>query len=162
MILNKRYQAVALVVCCVSLTACASLRALVGLGPIRPKVRVSSIDVVKATLVSFDLVIGIHVDNPNDFALDFDKLHYQFVAAGLPIASGSYLPHIVVKENSGGDARLPLSIDAAAAMQLVKKLMAGDGDVTAVTTAVADFHTPFGSMTVDFDDQRPLRKLAGF
>jgi LEA14-like dessication related protein len=149
------------VLLCLS-TGCASLRALIGLGPIRPKVHVTDIQVVKASLLALDLAIGIKVDNPNDFDLDFSKMRYEIVAAGLSVAHGNYEPHIVVKERGSAEVRLPLSIDAANAVQLVRRMLEGKEDVVAVTTAVADFATSFGPMTVDFEDKRPLRKLAGF
>ena len=122
----------------------------------------TDISIVKVSVLSLDMVVGIRVDNPNDFDLDFSKLHYQLVAAGLAVASGFYDPHVVIKARTNGTVRLPLSIDAAAALLLVRQLVSGKEDVTAVMTAVADFETAFGAMTVDFEDKRPLRKLTGF
>ena len=114
------------------------------------------------TPLALDLVVAIRVDNPNDFALDFSKLRYQMVAMGLPVAGGSYDPRVVIKEKASGEIRLPLSIDAVAALTLVRRLLSGKEDVTAVVSAVADFETAFGPLTVDFEDRRPLGKLAGF
>lgn len=145
-----------------SATACAAFRTLIGLGPLRPKVQVTDIQIEKANLMALDLIVSVRVDNPNDFALDLSNLHYQLQAAGLSVASGNYAPRIVIAEKASQTIRLPLSIDPAAALKLAQQLIGGTDDVTAVTTAVADFVTPFGPMTVDFDDARPLRKLAGF
>ncbi len=152
----------ATVVLCLVLVGCAYMKALVGLGPTRPKVRVTEIAVTKASLRKLDLMVSIRVDNPNEFDLVFSKLRYKMEATGLVIADGLYDEDLRVPEKGSAVIRLPLSIDASAAFLLLKKLMTETEEVYAELTAVANFETPLGQMTVDFDDKRPLRKLAGF
>lgn len=145
-----------------ALGGCAYMRALIGLGPMRPKVTVTDIAITKASFATLDLLVAIRVDNPNDFDLNFAKVRYQMVAVGETIASGVYDKRISIPEKGRSEIKLPLSIDAVAALKLVSVLFQTKDDVVAVMTAVADFETPFGAMAVDFEDKRPLRKLAGF
>ena len=143
----------------ISLSGCAYFKTLIGLGPTRPKVRVTDVAVTGASLLGIELAVGLRVDNPNDFDLKFSMLRYQFSVSDTVVAKGSYDPKIVVPANGGGDVRLPLTIDAGAALNLIQSVTHGKHDLEGLVTALAKFETPLGDMDVDFQDKRPLGKI---
>jgi LEA14-like dessication related protein len=141
---------------------CTYLKEAIGLGPQSPKVQVEAIDVVRATIGSLDLLVTLRVDNPNDFQLSFSKLRYDMVAAGLRVAAGTFDEHLVIPASGHAEIKLPLTVDAGAALQLVHDLLTKSEDTEAIMTATAAFDTPLGAMDVSFEDKRPLKKIAGF
>lgn len=143
-------------------TGCAFLRESVGLGPQKPKVQLSAIDVQKASLAQLELLVTLRVDNPNDFDLNFSKLKYKMVAGDLEIASGTYGDRISVPATNHALIKLPLTVDSGAALKLAQDLLTKKDEVFAVMNATADFETPFGAMEVAFEDKHALKKLAGF
>lgn len=145
-----------------ALGGCAYLREAIGLGPQKPKVALADIAVTKASLAALDLAVTLRIDNPNDFALNFSRLRYKMVAAGLDVANGTYGERITVPAEGHTLIKLPLSVDTNAALKLVHELLSKSEETYAILTATADFETPFGAMEVNFEDKRALKKLAGF
>lgn len=151
--------------CMVFLTAasvsCAFLREAIGLGPQKPKVQLAEIEVIKAGLSELELAVTLRVDNPNSFDLSFSKLRYKMTALATEVASGTYDDKIVIPQGGHSLIKLPLKIDAVAALRLAHEFLTNKEETYAVIAAVADFDTPFGAMEVSFEDKRPLRQLAG-
>lgn len=143
-------------------SACTYLKEVIGLGPVHPKVKVTEITVVQASLSAIDLLVSIHVDNPNGFDLEFSKLQYQMMAGSLAIAKGMYAQTVNIPEDGQAEIKLPLTIDARNAFKLLNDILSKQEDTFAVWTATAEFSTPFGAMDVDFEDRRPLRKFVNF
>jgi LEA14-like dessication related protein len=152
-------RAVGLLCLLLTLSGCAYLKAAIGLGPTRPKVNVVAVEVSRATLIALDLIVTIRVDNPNDFNLDFSMLKYQMTAGELNIAAGSYDPPLSVPAEGHALVKLPLTVDAGNVIKLAQEMLQGKEEVTALMKATADFATPVGNMTVDFEDKRPLRQI---
>lgn len=144
------------------LGGCAYLREAIGLGPQRPKVQLTDIAVTKATFLALDLAVTLRVDNPNNFDLRFSKLKYDMVAAGLDVARGVFDETVIVPATGFSLVKLPLRVDSQNALQLVQALLASKEEVFAELNATADFETPFGPMSVNFEDKQALKKLVGF
>jgi len=141
---------------------CAFLRDVVGLGPQSPKVSLVEVTVENFTLTALDLMVVVRVDNPNDFDLNFAKLRYKLTVDNLEIASGDYVDRLSIPSTGNAMIKLPLRVDAQSAMKLAHDLLGNAGESVAVMTATADFLSPIGAMEVNFEDKRPLKKLAGF
>lgn len=142
-----------------ALSGCAYLKAAIGLGPTRPKVSVVEVAVSKATLTALALLVTIRVDNPNDFNLEFSLLKYEMTAGALKLASGSYDPPISVPAEGHALVKLPLAVEANNVIKLASDLLKNSNEITAIMKATAEFKSPVGNMTVDFEDKRPLRQL---
>lgn len=143
------------------LQGCSFLKEAIGLGPRRPTVQVHAIEVKKASLLALDLQVTVQVENPNDFALNVSRLKYHMTAGDLEVAEGRYDPRISVPAGGKSLINLPLSVNATSVIRLVQMVVDGASDPEAFLVATADFETPFGPIEVDFEDRRPLRKLAG-
>jgi LEA14-like dessication related protein len=143
------------------LHGCSFLKETIGLGPRRPNVQVYTIEVKKVSLLALEMQVTVQVDNPNDFALNLSRLRYNLVAAGLPVAEGRHEPMVSVPASGKSLVKLPLSVNATNVVKLVQMIVDGTTDPEAFLTATADFETPFGPIEVDFEDRRPLRKMAG-
>lgn len=141
---------------------CTFLRESIGIGPQKPKVQLSSIDVKKASLLALELLVTLRVDNPNDFELNFSKLKYKMDAGELAIASGVFDERISIPATSHALIKLPLTVDANNALKLAQNLLTKNEEIFATMNATADFETPFGAMEVQFQDKHALKKLAGF
>ncbi len=144
------------------LGGCTYLRETVGLGPQRPKVHLADVAVTRVRLTNVDLLVTVRVDNPNGFALKFSRLRYQLTAAEADLARGVYDEPLSIPAEGQSLIKLPLTVDAKAALKLAQDLLTSSGEVFAVMKATADFGTPFGDMEVNFEDKHPLRKLTGF
>jgi len=143
-------------------TGCTYLQDLVGLGVQQPKVQLVEFSVTKVSLTALELLVGLRVDNPNSFDINFDKLRYKLSASGSQIASGTLQQHITVPSGRQTVVRLPLTIDGGSVVTLLHELLTKSSEIYALLAATADFDTPFGAMEVHFDDKKPLRKLLGF
>ena len=143
------------------LQGCAYLKEAIGLGPRQPKVQIYAVEVKKATVMAIELQVTIQVENPNDFALKLSRLRYDMNAESLDVASGQYDPEITIPPSGKTFVKLPLTVNAESVIKLMQMLLDGNADPEALITATADFQTPFGPIEVDFDDRRPLRKMAG-
>jgi LEA14-like dessication related protein len=143
------------------LQGCSFLKETIGLGPRQPKVQIYAIEVKKATVLAIDLQITVQVENPNDFALKLSRLRYNMNADALAVAAGQYDPEITIPPSGKTLVKLPLKVNADSVIKLMQMLLDGNADPIALITATADFQTPFGPIEVDFDDRRPLRKMAG-
>lgn len=140
---------------------CAFLKDAIGLGPRRPNVQVHAIEVQKVSLMALEMQVTVQVENPNDFALSLSRMHYNLVADDLPVAEGRHDAQVSVPAGGKSLVKLPLSVNAASLVKLVQMIVDGGKDPEAFLTATADFETPFGPIEVDFEDRRPLRKMAG-
>jgi LEA14-like dessication related protein len=143
------------------LQGCSFIKETIGLGPRRPKVQIYAIEVKKATVLAIDLQITVQIENPNDFALKLSRLRYNMNADALAVAAGQYDPEITIPPSVKTLVKLPLKVNAESVIKLMQMLLDGNADPVALITATADFQTPFGPIEVDFDDRRPLRKMAG-
>ena len=150
-----------LMITSVLMQGCTFLKESIGLGPRQPKVQIYGVEVKKATFVAIDLQITVQVENPNDFALKLSRLRYNMNADSLAIAAGQYDPEITIAPTVKTLVKLPLTVNADSVVKLMQMLLDGKTDPMALITATADFQTPFGPIEVDFDDRRPLRKMAG-
>jgi LEA14-like dessication related protein len=140
---------------------CAFFRETIGLGAQKPRVQVASIEVSRVTLDAIDLLVSVRVDNPNDFELRFEKLKYSLAAAELPLAAGEYGGAVAVPATGTAYVKLPLTVDAKSATKLAERLLSSPEDIKALVRATADFDSPVGALTVDFEDSRPLSKIVG-
>ncbi len=143
------------------LQGCSYLKEAIGLGPRQPKVRIYAVEVKKATVMAIEMQITVQVENPNDFALKLSRLRYDMNAESLAIAAGQYDPEITIPPAVKTLVKLPLTVNADSVIKIMQMLLDGQKDPMAVIKATADFQTPFGPIEVDFDDKRPLRKMAG-
>lgn len=143
------------------LQGCNFLKEAIGLGPRRPKVQVYSIELNKVSLLSIEMLVTVLVENPNDFALKFSRLRYNLTAENLPVAEGVYASQLSVPPGGSSFIKLPLKVNATSLMKLVQLIADGQKEPVAVIAATADFETPLGTIEVDFNDSRPLRKMAG-
>lgn len=143
------------------LQGCTFLKEAIGLGPRRPKVQVYTIELHKASLLALEMLVTVQVENPNDFALKLSRLRYKMTAESMPLAEGVYSGQILVPAGGNSFVKLPLKVNATSLLKLIQLVVDGQSEPMAVVEATADFESPFGTIEVDFNDHRPLRKMAG-
>ncbi len=144
-----------------SVTSCAYLKEVVGIGPLRPKVTLSEIEVKHVSMVALSLEIAIKVDNPNDFDLKLKNLKYDMVASEVKLADGTYREEITIPASGNTIVKLPVAVDPNHAIKLIKHLLQNGKEIIATVNAEADFATPFGDTEVSFEETKPLRKFVG-
>ena len=142
--------------------ACTTLRETIGLGPVRPTVRLQAIEVQKVTTTTVVIIAVLRVDNPNDFALTFRNLTYRLDAGELELAVGNYHEDLRIPAEHWATVNLPITVNAVHAMKIARLLIQSEGELMTDLRAKADFVTPFGDIEVKFEEKRPLAKLAGF
>lgn len=143
-------------------SSCTLLRETVGLGPVRPQVALVSIEISKMSVQSIDLLATLRVDNPNEFALTFRNLLYHLAVDATFLAEGRYADTLQIAAREKKLVRLPIRINAANAIKLVRQFLQSEGSPVATLSATANFVTPLGDMRVNIEEKKPLAKLAGF
>lgn len=124
-----------------SLSSCAFLSDLVGLGAQRPVVKLKEMAVENISLQAIDLKLTVQVDNPNNFGIALATLHYQIDALGLAIATGSYMDSFKVPANGSNQIRLPLRVDPRSLLKLMNEVIKNQGQPI---ETVADVKLRFG------------------
>lgn len=161
-ITRRRLLNATLVLALAAATSCTHLKELIGFEPQQPKLQVTDIAVTDISLNELSLLVSLKVDNPNDFSLKFAGLRYQLSAADMAIAKGFYDHQVHIPAGGSVPVKLPLQVHTDAALRLMHELLTKSTGLMVILKATADFETPIGAMALDFEDRRPLHKLAGF
>jgi len=160
--ISSLFATLLLAILLASITGCTHLKELIGLGVQKPKVTFLAASITKLSMRGIDLMIDVNVENPNGFDLNFAKMNYQLVAAGMPVARGELASKVNIPSEGQHVVHVPLTINGDYAVKLMRELIAKPSQPPiASLTANAEFDTPVGPMAVTFEDERPLHKLRG-
>jgi len=93
--------------------------------PSLPKVSVNKLKVTGFDLAGVGLVLGLNVDNDNDFALKLSGLTGDVKLAGVPLVEGRSLGGMNIGPNKKGDVELALKVAYSKLGDVVNALRSG-------------------------------------
>jgi LEA14-like dessication related protein len=144
-----------------SVGGCAYLKEAIGLGPLRPKVKLVDVEIKHVSMVALSLEISIKIDNPNNFEMKLKNLKYDMVASDIMLADGDYTEQITIPASGNTEVKLPVAVNPSHAISFIKQILNDGKEIISTVSATADFTTPFGDTEVSFEQTKPLRKFTG-
>ena len=139
------------------LGSCSHLKALVGLGLRKPEVHLSSVKLRHISFSEVSVSINLKVYNPNEFALDLDRLDYQLKINEALIAQGKHQDQILIEAGQTTSIALPAEVDLRSSIRIIKELMAGRKDqFMAKWFGTAYFNSSFGPIKIEHTDSKTL------
>ncbi|GAB3377241.1 LEA type 2 family protein [Spongiibacter taiwanensis] len=134
-----------------SLFAALLLSACAALNPIeKPDVAITSINIGPSNGLQQQLLVGLQLDNPNDFALNLGRLRYSISLAGNSLAGGRFNEAVVLPANDRANIVVPVDVNLLNGLGLIRSIMSTTGDMEyklSLTAAVANFG--LGDITVN-------------
>jgi LEA14-like dessication related protein len=113
-----------------------------------PSFSVQSLKLDRLSFSGADLKLQIAVDNPNAFALNLDKMNYQFAVNGNSWINGLSQNVTRLNQKGQGIIDIPISIDFVKVGQSVYQLLTGNNQLNYnfsgdfdVSTSIAEFGT---------------------
>ena len=139
------------------LNSCTHLKALVGLGLRKPEVHLSSVRLQHISFSKVELSIDLKVHNPNEFALNMERLEYQLSINETLVAKGKHQQPIMLTADQTANISLPAEVDLSNSLQIIKELLAGrKSQFIAKWLGTAYFHSSFGPIKIEHVDSKTL------
>lgn len=160
--LGPRLLMVAALVGATTLSGCATLKEMIGLGFQNPKVTLQAVEVGKVTMSTMHLKVRIKVDNPNSEPLIFTDLYYRIYLIDAEVASGHFRERGEVPAKKSSEIVLPIEVDLPEVLDVMKKVLADGEELVASIRAMANFETRFGTLNMSFEDSRKLANIPQF
>jgi LEA14-like dessication related protein len=126
------------------------------MGPQKPRVEVTSLEVRGISLTELDLAIGLSIENPNSFDILLKSVRYGLAANERSIASGQFTEGLTVLARGKGNAVVPVRIRLLEAQELAKSILAGAKGIKTVLSGAAIFDTPVGAWEMPFRQEQDL------
>jgi LEA14-like dessication related protein len=145
------------------LSACASLRQLVGLVAEKPELKLVQVEVQAFSVQRIDLVFVIDAYNPNSFALDIESFQYKVSGLGLDLGQGALEKPFVLAGKERSQLRLPFAVVPEVALKIMKKYLSNPKELKLLIQGHLHLDTAFGKMDHRFEEEKALVKgLPGF
>ncbi|NRA45775.1 MAG: LEA type 2 family protein [Oligoflexales bacterium] len=140
-----------------SVSSCSHFKALVGLGMRKPEVHLSSVKIKHVSFSEVAVAINLKVFNPNEFALDLDRLDYQLSINEALIAKGKHQNSIMIDAGQTAEISLPAEVNLKTSIRIMKELIAGKKDqFMAKWFGTAYFNSSFGPIKIEHTDSKTL------
>lgn len=154
--MKKLFKITLLLALAASLSSCAYLKALVGLGPQRPKVSIEDVSYVSLNTSHLKLKLRLKVYNPNDFDLKLTNAKYAVQVDDKEFASGNHKKEILAVKKAYSLVTIPISVNLKSTGSILRKSLVTGKKPNAKWNVEALFHGPLGPINVNFEDEKPL------
>ena len=143
-----------LMLCC----SCTFLKQMVGLGVMKPTVRLESVSFQKITHNSVQLLVHLSVYNPNEFEVTLSKMNYQIEINDVLVGQGLREEQVTFPpESKQQNIRLPLNLNLQNSKEIFKKfLIKADKKLLISWNSKMVFHSGVGPIPLRFTDQKEL------
>lgn len=139
------------------LPSCTYLKRLVGISPLKPRVKLEAVQVEKISLNAIDLNIVVVVTNPNDFDIVFDKLTYKAEAFGAGLGEGRYNKTTKVLAQKTANLSLPLKVQTGALFKLFTEYLKNPAAIKVLVIASINIKTPLGDFPLTLKEEKKLK-----
>ncbi|MEZ4743878.1 MAG: LEA type 2 family protein [Bdellovibrionota bacterium] len=143
--------------CLFLMASCTFLRETIGIKPTPPIAKVESIRLQSFDHKKIKLYVKIRVDNPNIFDLDFSNLTYDISVTDSILASGKLVEDISIASKGHSNLHLPINIEIKEAAKILQLLFVKKQQVTAKIVASAEFLSPIGNISINFQDEKTIK-----
>ncbi|MDQ3234437.1 MAG: LEA type 2 family protein [Pseudobdellovibrionaceae bacterium] len=137
---------------------CTYFRQMIGWVAEKPEIKLVQVEVQSFSVHRIELVFVLDIVNPNAFRVDIEKLDYRVRGLDMELGKGQHTDQIVLEAKEHSTARLPFSVDPDVALNLMKKYLKNPRDLKLKLMASLHLGTAFGSMDMQFEDEKTLIK----
>ena len=150
------HRVVFLVSLSVFVFSCSYIQRLVGLKLRAPVVSVAHISLKKLTAKNIKLLVRVKAYNPNNVRFTVDDFRYQLQMDGEQVASGIYREAVTLEPSSNIEINFPIEFSALSASRQLKKYFSQE-KMSVKWVGEANFITPLGKISVDFEEEKKFR-----
>jgi LEA14-like dessication related protein len=127
--------------------------------PAVPEIDVQHMTLGQVSLDEVAAVLRMRVRNTNQFRAALSSMDYRLALGGTPVAQSTVTRGLSLEPGASGELEIPLSFSPMRAGTAILGLLRGDEAGFEMTGSMA-LDTPFGAMTVPFDQRgvMPLRR----
>ena len=136
--------------------ACSYIQRLVGLKLRAPVVSVAHIGLQKLTAENIKILVRVKAYNPNNIRFTVDDFQYWLQMDGEQVASGIYREAVTLEPSSDIEIDFPIEFSTLLAAQQLKKYFSQE-KMSAKWVGEANFITPLGKISVDFEEEKKFR-----
>lgn len=137
-------------------SGCIYLKQLVGLGPQKPKLELTGVEIVGLSMSGLDMSLKFTAENPNEEELAFEKLVYQVTSGDYVLARGEHLPKLTLKPLKKSKLALPLSLDSDQVGKFIRQLLNNSGKGQVTVAGAGEFVTSLGNVAINFKENREI------
>jgi len=137
---------------------CTYFRQMIGWVAEKPEIKLTQVEVQSFSVHRIELVFVLDIINPNAFRVDIENLEYRVRGLDMELGKGLHSQPIVLEAKEHSTARLPFSMDPDVALKLMKKYLKNPKDLKLKLSASLHLGTAFGSMDMQFEDEKTLLK----
>lgn len=123
----------------------------------KPDVDLTSVKVESVSFAKVKMAFGVKISNPNNFELGVNELDYKVYAGSKQLGSGHFKDEFKVAAKSEATLQIPFELKAMSAIEIASKYVSGGAKGMAFRIeGRANFQTPIGSYSHDFDESKEL------
>lgn len=140
-------------------SGCAFLKKTIGLGLVRPKLQLESLDFLGAEGQTIFLAAHLSVYNPNDVDLTLSDLQYRLYLGKTLLAQGVYKEKLTFPaESRQDDLRLRIRIGPVSPEFMLTMLLRESHASELIWKSELLFHSSLGTIPLQFEGHKNIRK----